>query len=255
MNHRQFKYILLAAALPVELAPILEKIEVESSISGPGRKLHMGSWNMRRVIALQTGAGSKRAADAVGSVLDAFEVSAILVLGLAGAVAPDLSVGAIVIPDKVASVENLEEKLLPDPLAAGVVNAPEVAHGGLLAQVDRPYGVADKTGLKKSGVTCVDMESYTIAALARWRGVRVSVVRSISDDADFDFGSMRYQSDGGFEWDDQSTRAAFETAAKTAARTMAEFLDVVFHQPATAHLTGADTSLSAKSDSQDQSLV
>ncbi len=243
MNQRQFKYILLSAALPVELAPVLEKIRTESSISGPGRKLYMGSWHASRVIVLQTGLGSKRAADAVESVLDIFEVTRILVFGLAGAVAANLAVGTIVIPDKVASVEDLEEKLPLDPLAVNGGGFPEAAHGGLLAQVNRPYGVADKIGLKKAGVICVDMESHAIAAVAKRRGVKVSVARSISDDADFDLGSMRPKSDGGFEWADQAARETFVSAAKTASNAMAGFLDAVFHQSTTVHRSETETDL------------
>ncbi len=95
--------------------------------------------------------------------------------GACGALAPRLATGALVVPDVIV----LDGARLPlDPL-------PGLPASGTLLSV---AAVVDTPGAKarlwiETGATAVDMESGPAVAWARGRGVRVAVVRGVSDTA------------------------------------------------------------------------
>ena len=97
--------------------------------------------------------------------------------GVCGALAPALSVGAVVVPTLV---------LAPDGRRWPTTSLPGLpADGALLSVADVVESAARKARLwMESGALAVDMESAHILEWARQRGIPAAVVRAVADDAE-----------------------------------------------------------------------
>jgi len=96
--------------------------------------------------------------------------------GACGALAPSLVTGDLVVPETVVSADG--GRHTTDALP-GLPRA-----GALLTVADVVESVAAKARLwMETGAAAVDMESALIVAWARSRGIRVAVVRGVSDTA------------------------------------------------------------------------
>ena len=96
--------------------------------------------------------------------------------GACGALAPELAVGALVVPEAVIAPDG---RRLPTAALAGL------ARNGTLASVDRVLeDAAAKSRLwLETGALAVDMESATILDWAAGHGAAAAVVRAVSDPA------------------------------------------------------------------------
>ncbi|MGA7614343.1 MAG: hypothetical protein WBX15_04110 [Thermoanaerobaculia bacterium] len=179
--------IAVIAALPEEIRPFLRRLpHVETRQSG-GVTLREGTLGPERVVVAVTGDGAIRAARSLTVILDAVRPRAILGVGIAGALTPGLSVGDLLVSERVCAWRGSwfepDGELLARALASGppsvrgtvvtsdriLVNAGERAHVGRF--------------LGKSGEAAVDMESAEWARVATDRGTPWLVVRSISETA------------------------------------------------------------------------
>lgn len=96
--------------------------------------------------------------------------------GACGALAPRLAVGALVVPAVVIGPDAARWPTAPLPRV--------VRDGALLTVADVVESAALKARLwMDTGALAVDMESASILAWARQRGVPAAVVRAVSDDA------------------------------------------------------------------------
>ena len=111
-------------------------------------------------------------------------VAGVVSFGLCGALDPSLKVGDLVIGETVADAD---ERFEADAAWAARIAAllPE-ARLGRFARAERPVAsIAEKAELRqRTGAIAVDLESYSVARLARWFGVPFAVVRAVSDAAD-----------------------------------------------------------------------
>jgi len=95
--------------------------------------------------------------------------------GACGALAPDLALGALVVPEAVVGPGGGRWPTAPSPLAAS---------GTLLTAADVVATPEDKARLWiETGALAVDTESSVILEWARARGVAAAVVRAVSDTA------------------------------------------------------------------------
>ena len=125
-----------------------------------------------QVIAQVTGMGSSRAAQAVHEVAELFPDSRILFAGFAGGLASSLTLGSILSPAKVTNESGLTVELdgqMPD----------------LLLSVDRIICTPQQKSQLASDThaVAVDMESHAAATAAMELGIKLTVIRSISDEA------------------------------------------------------------------------
>ena len=96
--------------------------------------------------------------------------------GACGALAPDLAVGSLVVPEAVIG---------PNGVKLATASAPPLARAGtLLTLADVAHTPGDKARLWiETGAIAVDMESSVVLEWARGVGVRAAVIRGVSDAA------------------------------------------------------------------------
>lgn len=132
------------------------------------------------------GAGPERAARAADALLDA-GVGALLGIGTAGALSPELASGDVVLPEQVQ--HGNDGIAVPAAWRAAVLaalsRAPGAISGGKLLTVDRALAKrADKSAaFAATGAAAVDMESAAVLERAAARGARALVLRVILDQA------------------------------------------------------------------------
>ncbi len=102
--------------------------------------------------------------------------SLVIGAGACGALAPDLSVGDLIVPEAV--VTTYGDRWPTAPL-------PAVRRAGVLLTVAETISTAEEKAKLwiTTGALAVDMESASILAWARARGVAAAVVRAVSDHA------------------------------------------------------------------------
>lgn len=141
------------------------------------------------LLLASTGDGPRRAAAEAARLFDLHRPSALIGIGIAGALSTGLAVDDLVVSRRVRSAIGdtpaPDKRLLQRALAGGRAQA------GTLITVDRPVvSAAGKAVLAATGggdsVLAVDMESAAWAREAAVRGVPYIVVRAISDTLDED---------------------------------------------------------------------
>jgi adenosylhomocysteine nucleosidase len=154
-----------------ELRPLVRPLALRPS---RGSELFEGSFAGLEVVAAITGIGMRPAAQAAQRVLDSGAVDHLLVVGIAGGIARSLSIGDVVIPERVIDLATRRE-YRPAPLGEG-------APRGALATSDELIVDAERfAALERQGVVAIDMETAAIAEVCERRGRPWSVWRAISD--------------------------------------------------------------------------
>ena len=129
--------------------------------------------------------GGGDAAALAAAIEDALRggVAGVVSFGLCGALDPALKVGDVVVGEAVGDADSWFEA--DAAWAARIVAAAPHAVPGRFARAEQVVSsVAEKTALRsRTGAAAVDLESYTVARLARWFGVPFAVVRAVSDSA------------------------------------------------------------------------
>jgi adenosylhomocysteine nucleosidase len=165
--------VALLAPMPSELAPLVKAGRLERH-EHDGLRMHRGRVGRTEVLATKIGMGTQLSAAATAQLLDATEVDLVVVVGIAGGIAPAVDVGDLVVPEAVvdaASGAEYEPAALPGHSPQGRLETSDEFH------------VDDATiaTLRGRGVIAVDMETSAVAAVCTERGVAWSVVRAISD--------------------------------------------------------------------------
>ena len=161
-----------------------------------------------RVCLAQCGIGKVHAALCAQSMITSFDVSAILNIGVAGALRPGLGIGDTVVADS-AVQHDVDTSPIGDPI--GMVSGPNIVHfpcdpvlSSLLKQAAEEAGLRWESGTvatgdqfivgteKKAwlsdtfGAAACDMEGGAIAQCCYETGVPYAAVRAISDTRDGD---------------------------------------------------------------------
>jgi adenosylhomocysteine nucleosidase len=162
-------------AMPIELAPLVEKLSLtDTEVNGV--PVHTGAVDDREIVAIVTGMGIDFATAGTTRLLDAVPVKWVLVVGITGALESETPIGTLVNP---ASVVNsiTGREFRPTPLIEGEPAGTMWTSNGLTTQS------ADLDGLRGRGVISLDMETAAIADVCDTRGIPWTVFRVISDRA------------------------------------------------------------------------
>lgn len=197
----------LLSALPAELKAVVDEVEYSGEISHGEFIARVGKWCGRSVVTATTGVGKALAAATTQWVLDRFNPEVILFSGLAGALAPDLDLGDVVIASDCV-YHDLD--VTPLGFARGLV--PYTKHR-FIATDERLLSLAVATTIEGAKVrsgrivtgdqfitnrsspeAChlfgelsgdvVDMEGASIALVAALNNIPCLIIRTVSDRAD-----------------------------------------------------------------------
>jgi adenosylhomocysteine nucleosidase len=163
------------APMPSELEPLQERLALTADGTGLDAA-HHGRHRDHAVIALLTGVGMSRAGARASHLIDAFAVDHVIVVGVAGGIAPHLSIGDVVVPEAVT--DRRDGRLLVPTALPTTTPA-----GRLLSGDDFIKDHAQLSAFRDDGAYAIDMETAAIGRVCEGAGVPWSVFRGISDDA------------------------------------------------------------------------
>lgn len=155
--------IMIAAALPVEIAPLRQR-------ALPGVSLAV------------LGMGREAVERELTALLEAQRPELLISAGFAGGLQPDLKAGDAILAERLRS-EDGQEIEIEEELFHRVSRAVAYCHSGSLLTVSRPARtIEEKDRLRREhAALAVDMESFWGAAAARARRVPFLAVRAILD--------------------------------------------------------------------------
>jgi nucleoside phosphorylase len=191
--------LLIAAAMEEELNLAMAFCRDQKKISCPGASFWQATCGGKTIGLLKTGVGPKRSAARLEHILEAAEISRILLIGYAGALDPDLKLGDLVAvrkalacgPDK--DHPDLEHMQLDGTweladseglAAAGESAGLSVCAGDALTSA---YVIGDPAQKRllydKFHASVVDMETAALARAAIAKTIPFSCIRAVSDEA------------------------------------------------------------------------
>lgn len=173
--------ILLIAALRDEMKPTAKAL---------GLPLHASpctaTINDRKILALITGMGPQRMTAAVAQAIDAHHPARLILLGFSGGLQPSLTTGHTITATTILTTQGQAIDLtgpLPRLHHADDSHDPATT---LLTSDEIICDPAQKQSLgKQHRAAAVDLESFHVAKLAADRQVPLTIIRAISDPADF----------------------------------------------------------------------
>ena len=184
----------LLGAFGQEIVDLRRQMVVAEVISGRGCKLYRGRFENRDALLVKTGMGKERAESATKFMLERYPVSAIISIGFAGALAPELSIGDVVICSTLHCAHKSEDKWVSAGLCTSDKHLLSLASqdmGNMTARCRPGSSVSvlllESSTKKLQGLAetfhahIVDMESYWIASIASARQIPFTAIRSISD--------------------------------------------------------------------------
>ncbi|MFO0959964.1 MAG: nucleoside phosphorylase [Isosphaeraceae bacterium] len=171
----------LVVALPIEVAPLLVRLENSRKYRGVGQAIIEGEIQGRVLAIALTGPGRLAASRGTRTLLDGHRPRWVISAGFAGALNPQFRRGDLAVPVEI--VDELGGRIALDVKHPD--SGPDAPRSGRLLTVDRIIRTAgEKAELHaKSGADLVDMETWAVAELCGHRGVRFLSVRIVSDDA------------------------------------------------------------------------
>lgn len=194
--------IVILAAMQEELDAVVQFVNHPIKKTTPFGELIEGTIHDQHVVCAQTGIGKAVAAATTTYLLEHYEVSSIINIGSAGGLSLDLSVGDVIIADKVsyhdwdlrafgyptgwdntAYVFTMDQSLITQAKEA-TQDIEGLAWVGPIVSGDQ--FICDNDQFEKiintfSGVLAVEMEAAAVAHIANLYHVPCAILRSISD--------------------------------------------------------------------------
>ena len=196
----------IIAALDEEVRLLNEALQEAQTVRVGGLETRVGRLGDQEVAILRCGVGKVGAAAAAQAILSAFDPAAVINTGCAGALAPGLGVGDVVLAAETAEWD-LDTTALGDPRGyiTGMDRIRMEADAALRACLRRsiPSGTKVVEGLIVSGdafistpaqrqlildafpdALCAEMEGAAVGHVCAANGVPFCVIRTMSDTAD-----------------------------------------------------------------------
>jgi adenosylhomocysteine nucleosidase len=185
--------IALLGAFGQEIADLRRQMVIEEVVAERGCKLYRGKFENRDAVLVKTGMGKERAESATKIMLERYPVSAIISLGFAGALAPELNIGDVVVCSTLHCAHQSEHKWVSGGLCASDANLLSLVSqdlediaasslGSSVSVLELEASTKQLPGLAETlNVHIVEMESYWIASIALDRQIPFIAIRSISD--------------------------------------------------------------------------
>jgi adenosylhomocysteine nucleosidase len=191
----------IVAALPMELAPFLDRCDRVRKYTGGNFTFRGGRLGDIRVAVVEGGVGFARARRATTALIEAHSPPWIIAAGFCGGLRPDVHIGDIVVADAVLDTHGQELRVdikLGEAPRDGLHLGRLVTSDGIVRTIQEKQTLADRFG-----AVAVDMESLAVAQVCRETQTKFLAVRAVSDDLSADLppevlslvgatGSMRF---------------------------------------------------------------
>jgi len=177
-----------------EIIDFRRQMVVEEVVAKPVCRLYLGKLKNKDTLLVQTGMGKERAENATRFTLKHYPVTAIISLGFAGGLAPELRIGDVVVCSTLLcapGTEQKEQKLEPLVPDANLLSLASQGAGDGATRFCLGSGVtvlqldSDRQKMQELRETfhahIVDMESYWISRIASAERIPFIAIRSISD--------------------------------------------------------------------------
>lgn len=182
--------IALIAALQLEIQPLLRRLDGIEEARAEGFRVALGRYAGAQLLLCQSGPG-RRAAEAARLVLERYHPTAVISIGVAGALSPELRAGDIVLCRRVCSAAgpnvdalSCDSSLLAAAQSAGEETGMRVRVGSALTLRQVAATPAAKAELAESTrLDIVEMEGHWVAQAARAADVPFLAVRAVLDEA------------------------------------------------------------------------
>jgi len=172
--------------MPEELAPLRARLVGSRRTQQGAMVVERGRLGGHEVALAATGDGARNARAGVAELLAACGAEALVVLGVSGALSPDLATADLIVASRVTDEDGTAREADADRVAAATR-----ATGGRRAVVMSARRIADSAGEKRrlaeqagAGLAVVDLESAAYVAVAEARAIPWVVLRAVSDRAD-----------------------------------------------------------------------
>ena len=200
-----FGHIVIVGAMEEEVHPLRRRLEQPRQRTFGDQTAVSGRLGNQPVLVVATGDGAGAARRGLSAVFESLDVSALVIVGVAGGVSPDLEVGRLVVGRSVGSESGRFTKMDPN-LLARAERVESVRLGDVLSVGQIAVSRDDKLRLweesNRRPLLVVDLESSTFAELAAEHHVPCLVARVVSDghdeDLPLDFNQFR-TADGGVD--------------------------------------------------------
>jgi adenosylhomocysteine nucleosidase len=192
------KTIGIIAAMPEETAPLLRKIGQVHRERYQGLNLYRFNYGRNNVCLLESRIGMGQSARATRALLDFANIDMILNIGLGGAPLPDLSIGDIVVAERLlffkerlfSEQQGLDARFTADCLSALRGERKFRVYPGTSITAAEILDKKSLAALIPSGVRypVLEMETTAVARIAREHSVPLAAIRAISDGANEELG-------------------------------------------------------------------
>ena len=196
--------LLIVAALAEEIKTGLDLCRTRDKVSYGDVRIWSGTYAGSPMAFLKTGVGPSRATKKLNRLLESFRPHRILIIGYAGALAPELKLADLVVLQRASTIGEKEVKRRP--LAQLETSSSIELYGSSeLLNIAREAGLPAYCGAgltspliigapkqkqllhQKFHALSVDMETAALARIAQAGGIQVGCVRAVSDEADDEF--------------------------------------------------------------------
>src|SRR5438270_10526433 len=150
-------------AMPMELAPLRRRMTNRRPIPELGPRAVAGRVAGVEIVAITVGVGTRAAVEATERLLRSVSVPHVLVVGIAGASAPHLRVGDVVVPETV--IHGPSDARYTSTLVAGTDRM-----GTILTSDDLLVDAEAVATLHRRGITAMDMETGALPAVCERHG-------------------------------------------------------------------------------------
>jgi nucleoside phosphorylase len=197
--------VAVVAAMEEELYSLRQRLSDVETVALSSGSAVRGSLEFEEVLLMATGEGAVAAEKGLSALLSDRNIGVLLIVGVAGAISPDLAVGDLVAVDSVRD-EHGEIPLPDSSLLRRALTSANVVRGGVVSVDQIVVEALAKRALWQSvgggPYQVVDLESATYARLAAQRGIPYFILRAVSDTAGeslpLDFNEFR-GSDGSID--------------------------------------------------------
>jgi adenosylhomocysteine nucleosidase len=184
----------LLGAFGQEIIDLRRQMVIEEVVARRDCKLYRGKFKDRDALLVKTGMGKERAENATRFILNCYPVAAIISLGFAGALDPQLMIGDVVVCSTLYYANGLKQeaqkaepcasdaRLMSAALRGTDDRAIRFRPGSSVTVVQLDSDPRKMQELRETfHADIVEMESYWIARIAFSRQIPFIAIRSISD--------------------------------------------------------------------------